>query len=98
MKNHSTRGSASRTKGRGRLTLDGLRGVAQAPIFITGHGDIPMSVQAMKAGAYRVFDEAIRRRCAFECHPERHRAQPGHTWPPCGDASAPELLCVTHTS
>jgi FixJ family two-component response regulator len=28
-------------------------------IFITGHGDIPMTVQAMQAGASDVFDQAL---------------------------------------
>ena len=44
-------------------------------IFITGHGDIPMTVQAMKAGAVEFLDEANRRRCTIECDSARHRAQ-----------------------
>ena len=28
-------------------------------IFLTGHGDIPMTVRAMKAGAQEFFDEAL---------------------------------------
>src|SRR5215470_2050456 len=28
-------------------------------IFLTGHGDIPMSVRAMKAGALEFFDQAL---------------------------------------
>ena len=28
-------------------------------MFITGHGDIPMSVRAMKAGAVEFFDQAL---------------------------------------
>jgi FixJ family two-component response regulator len=30
-------------------------------IFITGYGDVPMTVQAMKGGGCRVLDEAIQR-------------------------------------
>ena len=30
-------------------------------IFITGHGDIAMTVQAMKAGAVEFFDETLPR-------------------------------------
>ena len=30
-------------------------------IFITGHGSIPMTVRAMKAGALEFFDEAVQR-------------------------------------
>ena len=38
-----------------------LRTQAQIPIiFITGHGDIPMSVRAMKEGAVEFLPEAFR--------------------------------------
>jgi len=48
----------------GRSGLDFQRELAEADIhlpiiFITGHGDIPMSVQAMKGGRDRVSDETI---------------------------------------
>ena len=38
------------------------RSGAQIPlIFMTGYGDIPMSVRAIKAGVNRIFDEAFQR-------------------------------------
>ena len=45
------------------LTLQMLaKGVLALPlIFITGHGDIPMSVRAMKAGAVAAIIEARQR-------------------------------------
>jgi len=38
-------------------------------IFITGYGDVPMTVQAMKAGRCGIFDQAIRRQRVAERHP-----------------------------
>ena len=35
------------------------RNIVIPVVFLTGHGDIPMSVRAMKAGAYRIFDQAL---------------------------------------
>jgi FixJ family two-component response regulator len=37
-----------------------LAGVGMPVIFITGHGDIPMSVQAMKAGAFEFLTKPFR--------------------------------------
>ena len=45
-------------------------------IFITGYGDVPMTVQAMKAGAVEFLTKPFERRCAAERDPERDRAQP----------------------
>jgi FixJ family two-component response regulator len=33
--------------------------IALPIMFLTGHGDIPMSVRAMKAGCDRVFDQGV---------------------------------------
>jgi FixJ family two-component response regulator len=52
------------------VSLPGLNGLdlqkrvaAERPdmpiIFITGHGDVPMTVQAMKAGGNRILNQAI---------------------------------------
>jgi len=49
-------------------------------IFITGHGDIPMSVQAMKAGAIAFLTKPFGDDVLVECHPKRHRTQPGRAW------------------
>jgi ActR/RegA family two-component response regulator len=37
-------------------------------IFITGYGDVPTSVQAMKAGAMEFFTQPFSRRSVAECH------------------------------
>ena len=58
-------------------------GLAMPIIFITGHGDIPMSVQAMQAGAvefltkpFRDQDllDAIQQALARDCHAREQRA------------------------
>ena len=36
-------------------------------VLITAHGDIPMSVKAMKAGANRISHEAVYQRSSFVC-------------------------------
>ena len=45
-------------------------------IFITGHGDIPMSVQAMKAGAVEFLTKPFRDQGVTRCDPPGHRARP----------------------
>ena len=45
-------------------------------IFITGHGDIPMSVKAMKAGRGRLPHQAISRSGTARRGGPRHRAGP----------------------
>ena len=67
------------------VTLPGLNGLelqqqladrTDMPIiFITGHGDVPMTVQAMKAGAVEFLTKPFGR-CAGERHSRCHRAQP----------------------
>lgn len=42
------------------------RGVAKPIIFMTGHGDIPMSVQAMKAGAIDFLIKPVREQCLLD--------------------------------
>ena len=44
-------------------------------IFITGHGDVPMSVRAMKAGAVEFLTKPFSGRRAAGRRSERHRAQ-----------------------
>ncbi len=66
-------------------------------IFITGHGDIPMSVQAMKAGAIEFLTKPFGDDVLL-CHPKRHRTQPGHNWSRGGDTGATGLLRVAHAS
>jgi FixJ family two-component response regulator len=41
-------------------------------IFITGHGDIPMSVRAMKAGAVEFLTKPFRSRSSSGRCPRRH--------------------------
>lgn len=55
-----------------------LRGVTVPIIFITGHGDVPMAVRALKAGAFdfveKPFDDAVvldRIQAAINLHRER---------------------------
>jgi FixJ family two-component response regulator len=59
----------------------GRRNIRLPIIFITGHGDIPMSVRAMKAGAVEFLTKPIREqdlldavRVALERDRERHRS------------------------
>ena len=41
-------------------------------IFITGYGDVPTSVQAMKAGAVEFLTKPLQRRRVAQCHRECH--------------------------
>ena len=57
----------------GQSGLDFQRELAAANreipiIFVTGHGDIPMSVQAMKGGCDRVPHQAVLRPGSSRCH------------------------------
>jgi RNA polymerase sigma factor (sigma-70 family) len=57
-------------------------GVDLPVIFITGHGDIPMTVRAMKAGAVEFLSKPFRDQellDAIDAAIERHRAQRGET-------------------
>jgi len=48
-------------------------------IFITGYGDVPMTVQAMKAGAVEFLTKPFSDDVLLGANPERHRAQPDCT-------------------
>ena len=44
-------------------------------IFVTGHGDVPTSVQAMKAGAIEFLMNPFSDGVLFKCHPGRTQTQ-----------------------
>jgi FixJ family two-component response regulator len=44
-------------------------------IFITGYGDVPTTVQAMKAGAVEFLTKPYRDDVLLECHPPSHRTE-----------------------
>jgi len=50
-------------------------------IFITGHGDVPTTVRAMKAGAVEFPHQAVQRRDPAGRHRARPGAEPGRTQP-----------------
>ena len=80
------------------VTLPGLNGLelqqqlaerTDMPIiFITGHGDVPMTVQAMKAGAVEFLTKPLQARRAGERDPRCPRAQSRRTPSRRGDARA----------
>ena len=45
-------------------------------IFISGYGDVPMTVRAMKAGAVEFLTKPLDGDVLVERHPACHRAQP----------------------
>jgi FixJ family two-component response regulator len=66
---------------RGKSGLDFQRELAEANIqipiiFITAHGDIPMTVRAMKAGSRRVPDQTVPRSGSAGCSSARVGAGP----------------------
>jgi FixJ family two-component response regulator len=63
-------------------------------IFITGHGDVPMTVQGMKAGAAEFLTKPFKRRRAVGRDPQCHRAQSRRTPSRFRDASLEKLLRV----
>ena len=84
------------------VTLPGLSGLelqkqlaerTDMPIiFITGHGDVPMTVQAMKAGAVEFLTKPFKDDVLVGRHPRRHRPQSRRTSPRLGDAADEEAL------
>lgn len=46
-------------------SLLAARGIARPIVFLTGHGDIPLSVQAMKAGAVTFLTKPVQREALF---------------------------------
>jgi len=57
-------------------------------VFITGHGDVPTSVRAMKAGGPGILDQAGPRARAAGCDRTGDRARSGHTPAASGDGRA----------
>ena len=62
-------------------------------IFITGHGDIPMSVQAMKGGAIEFLTKPFRDQELLDAiqlglSRDRARRENEKAWPPSGNASS----------
>ena len=90
------------------VTLPGLNGLelqqqlaerTDMPIiFITGHGDVPMTVRAMKAGAVEFLTKPFKRRRAAGRDPAAPRAQSRRASSRGGDAGAAGLLCVAHAA
>ena len=60
-------------------------------IFITGHGDVPMTVRAMKAGAVEFLTKPFSDDVLLERRPAGHRVQPCRP-PPPGRTSGPARL------
>ncbi len=63
-------------------------------IFITGHGDIPMSVQAMKGGAIEFLTKPFRDQELLDAIQlglarDATRARRNGPWPRCGNGSTP---------
>ncbi len=48
-------------------------------IFITGYGDVPMTVRAMKAGAVEFLTKPFSDGVLLDAIRQRHRAQPVRT-------------------
>ena len=79
------------------MTLPGLNGLelqqqlaerTDMPIiFITGHGDVPMTVQAMKAGAVEFLTKPFKDDVLLDAIRRRHRAESRRAPPGVGDAS-----------
>ena len=86
------------------VTLPGLNGLelqqqlverTEMPIiFITGYGDVPMSVRAMKAGAVEFLTKPFKDDVLLDADPSCARAQSCRTPPGVGDAGAAKLLRV----
>ena len=82
------------------VTLPGLNGLelqqqlaerTDMPIiFITGYGDVPMSVRAMKAGAVEFLTKPFNDEVLLDAIRERHRAQSRRARARVGDAGAAE--------
>jgi FixJ family two-component response regulator len=64
-------------------------------IFITGYGDVPMTVQAMKAGAVEFLTKPFGDDVLLHAIPARLRAQPHGTWSRGGDTATPGRVRVT---
>ena len=86
----------SRLPGLGGLELQRrLAGRTDMPIvFITGHGDVPTTVQAMKAGAFDFLTKPLEHDVLLARHPSRARAEPRRAAPRVGDAGAADVLRV----
>ena len=90
------------------VTLPGLNGLelqqqlterTEMPIiFITGYGDVPMSVRAMKAGAIEFLTKPFKDEVLLDAIRQRHRAQPRRAARGVGDAGASQPLRLAHAA
>ena len=67
-------------------------------VFITGHGDIPMSVRAMKAGAVEFLSKPFSRPGSAGCHSRCTRARSCKARPGKGSDRAATALRVTDSA
>ena len=90
------------------VTLPGLNGLelqqqlterTEMPIiFITGYGDVPMSVRAMKAGATEFLTKPFNDDVLLDAIRQRHRSQPRRAARRVGDARASHPLRLAHAA
>jgi FixJ family two-component response regulator len=67
-------------------------------IFITGHGDIPTSVQAMKAGAIEFLTKPFNSDVLLDGSPRCTRTEPLYVGTRSKDGRAPSELRVAHAA
>ena len=67
-------------------------------IFITGYGDVPMTVKAMKAGAVEFLTKPFGDDVLLKCHTARFGPQQHSIGSRGGNTLAPGPICVTDGS